>query len=86
MGHCIQAIIGKHKSVEKIADNWNCAQEIELPQGYGMVFKTNFCRNIQFIPNLLILKRIILAELEHRPACYMKMGAFSWNHIVEKGR
>lgn len=41
MGHCIQAIIGKHESVEKIADNWNCAQEIELPQGYGMVFLTN---------------------------------------------
>lgn len=41
MGHCIQAIIGKHAAIQNIADNWQYAQEIELPQGYGMVFWTN---------------------------------------------
>lgn len=41
MGHCIQTIIGTHQSIKKLADNWNYAQEIELSQGYGMVFLTD---------------------------------------------
>lgn len=41
MGHCIQAIIGRHESIQNIIDNWIFAQEIILPQGYAMVFMTN---------------------------------------------
>lgn len=41
MGHYIQAIIGVHEIVQKLADDWVCAEEIKLPQGYGMVFMTN---------------------------------------------
>lgn len=40
MGHCIRAIIGTHEAVCKIADDWICAKEIKLPQGYGMIFCT----------------------------------------------
>lgn len=40
MGHCIRAIIGTHEDVHKIADAWVRAKEIELPQGFGMVFCT----------------------------------------------
>lgn len=40
MGHCIRAIIGTHEAVHKIADDWVCAKEIKLPQGFGMVFCT----------------------------------------------
>ncbi|MDE7478707.1 MAG: hypothetical protein K2M91_12305 [Lachnospiraceae bacterium] len=40
MGHCIQAIIGVHETIQKLAENW-LRKEIELPQGYGMVFMTN---------------------------------------------
>ena len=39
MGHYIRAIIGTHSSIQKLADDW-LAKEIELPQGYGMVFLT----------------------------------------------
>lgn len=39
MGHYIRAIIGAHSSIQKLADDW-LAKEIELPQGYGMVFLT----------------------------------------------
>ncbi|MDE6052222.1 MAG: hypothetical protein K2G55_00365 [Lachnospiraceae bacterium] len=41
MGHCIRAIIGVHESVQKLAEDWVYAEEIELLQGYGMVFLTN---------------------------------------------
>ena len=40
MGHCIRAIIGTHETVQKIADDWVRAKEIELPQGFGMIFCT----------------------------------------------
>ncbi len=41
MGHYIQAIIGIHETVQKFVDDWVRAEEIKLPQGYGMVFLTN---------------------------------------------
>lgn len=40
MGHCIRAIIGAHEAVRKIADDWIYAKEIDLPQGFGMIFCT----------------------------------------------
>lgn len=40
MGHCIRAVIGTYEAVRKIADDWVRAKEIELPQGFGMVFCT----------------------------------------------
>ena len=40
MGHCIHAIIGARESIHKLADDWVHADEIELPQGFGMVFCT----------------------------------------------
>lgn len=41
MGHCIQAVIGMHETIQKLAEDWVCAEEIRLPQGYGMVLLTN---------------------------------------------
>lgn len=41
MGHCIHAIIGNHESIHKIADDWFQANEIQLPQGFGMILCTN---------------------------------------------
>jgi len=41
MGHCIQAIVGIHDTIQKLTDDWVYAEEIKLPQGYGMVFLTN---------------------------------------------
>ena len=41
MGHCIRAIIGTHKVIQELENNWGNAKEIELPQGYGMVFLTD---------------------------------------------
>lgn len=40
MGHCITAIIGKTETIKEIADDWVYAKEIELTQGYSMVFLT----------------------------------------------
>ena len=40
MGHCVRAIIGAHKDIQRIENNW-FAKEIKLPQGYGMVFLTD---------------------------------------------
>lgn len=40
MGHCVRAVIGAHKAIQQIADNWH-AKEINLPQGYGMIFLTD---------------------------------------------
>lgn len=40
MGHCIRAIIGSHEVIQRPADDWVCAKEIELPQGFGMIFCT----------------------------------------------
>lgn len=40
MGHCIRAIIGTHEAVCKIADDWICVKEIELTQGFSMIFCT----------------------------------------------
>lgn len=40
MGHCIRAVIGTYEAVRKIADDWVRTKEIELPQGFGMVFCT----------------------------------------------
>ena len=39
MGHCIRAIIGSHKDIQKIADDW-IEKEIKLPQEFGMIFCT----------------------------------------------
>lgn len=41
MGHHIRAIIGTYASIQKLADSWNYAQEIKLPQNYGMIFVTD---------------------------------------------
>ena len=41
MGHNIRAIIGTHKSIQKLTNDWVRAKEIELLQGYGMVFLTD---------------------------------------------
>lgn len=40
MGHCVRAIIGAHKDIQQIENNW-FAKGIKLPQGYGMIFLTN---------------------------------------------
>ncbi len=40
MGHSIRAIIGFHEVIQKPADDWVCAKEIKLPQGFGMIFCT----------------------------------------------
>ena len=37
MGHCVRAIIGAHKDIQRY---W-LAKEIKLPQGYGMIFLTD---------------------------------------------
>ncbi len=41
MGHCIHAIIGNHESICKLAGDWIRANEIELPQGFGMILCTD---------------------------------------------
>ena len=41
MGHCMKAIIGKHEAIKKIENDWVYAEEVRLPQGYGMVFLTD---------------------------------------------
>ena len=41
MGHCIRAIIGTRRVIQKLENNWGNAKEIELPQGYGMIFLTD---------------------------------------------
>lgn len=40
MGHCVRAIIGAHKDIQWIENNW-FAKGIKLPQGYCMIFLTN---------------------------------------------
>ena len=40
MGHCIRAIIGKHEVIQRLENDWY-AKEINLPQGYGMIFLTD---------------------------------------------
>ncbi len=40
MGHCVRTIIGVHKDIQRIANDW-FAKEIKLPQGYGMIFLTD---------------------------------------------
>ena len=40
MGHCVRAIIGAHKDIQRIENDW-FAKEIKLPQGYGMIFLTD---------------------------------------------
>lgn len=40
MGHCVRAIIGAHKDIQQIENNW-LAKGIKLPQGYGMIFLTD---------------------------------------------
>ncbi len=41
MGHCIQAVIGKHNDVCKITKDWVHVNEILLPQEFGMVLMTD---------------------------------------------
>ena len=41
MGHCVRAIIGAHKDIQRIENNYCLAKEIKLPQGYGMIFLTD---------------------------------------------
>ena len=41
MGHCVRAIIGAHKDIQRIENDWFAAKEIKLPQGYGMIFLIN---------------------------------------------
>ena len=40
MGHCVRAIIGAHKDIQRIENDW-FAKGIKLPQGYDMIFLTN---------------------------------------------
>ena len=40
MGHCVRAIIGANKDIQRIENDW-FAKEIKLPQGYGMIFLTD---------------------------------------------
>ncbi len=40
MGHYIRAIIGKHEIIQRLGNDWY-AKEINLPQGYGMIFLTD---------------------------------------------
>ncbi len=40
MGHCVRAIIGVHKDIQRIENDW-FAKGIKLPQGYGMIFLTD---------------------------------------------
>ena len=40
MGHCVRAMIGAHKDIQRIENDW-FAKEIKLPQGYGMIFLTD---------------------------------------------
>ena len=40
MGHCVRAIIGAHKDIQRIENDW-LAKEMKLPQGYGMIFLTD---------------------------------------------
>ena len=40
MGHCVRAIIGAHKDIQRIENN-GFAKGIKLPQGYGMIFLTD---------------------------------------------
>lgn len=41
MGHYVRAIIGAHKDIQRIENNYWLAKEIKLPQGYGMIFLTD---------------------------------------------
>lgn len=41
MGHYVRAIIGAHKDIQRIENNYWIAKEIKLPQGYGMIFLTD---------------------------------------------
>lgn len=41
MGHCVRAIIGAHKDIQQIENNYWLAKGIKLPQGYGMIFLTD---------------------------------------------
>lgn len=41
MGHYVRAIIGAHKDIQRIENNYCLAKEIKLPQGYGMIFLTD---------------------------------------------
>ena len=41
MGHYVRAIIGVHKDIQRIENNYWLAKEIKLPQGYGMIFLTD---------------------------------------------
>lgn len=41
MGHCVRAIIGAHKDIQRIENNYWLAKGIKLPQGYGMIFLTD---------------------------------------------
>ena len=40
MGHCVRAIIGAHKDIQRIENN-GFAKGIKLPQRYGMIFLTD---------------------------------------------
>lgn len=40
MGHCVRAIIGAHKDIQRIENDW-FAKGIKLPQGYAMIFLTD---------------------------------------------
>lgn len=40
MGRCVRAIIGAHKDIQQIENDW-FAKGINLPQGYGMIFLTD---------------------------------------------
>ena len=41
MGHCVRAIIGAHKDIQRIENDYCLAKGMKLPQGYGMIFLTD---------------------------------------------
>lgn len=41
MKHYVRAIIGVHKVIQQIENSFLYAKEINLPQGYGMIFLTD---------------------------------------------
>ena len=63
MGHCIRAIIGAHETVRKITDDW-LVNEIELLQGFGMVFLTD--RLLEDVEELMELSdELVCPELDY---------------------
>lgn len=42
MGHMIRAFIGKDITMQTISENWVQAEKIKLPQGFALIFLTDY--------------------------------------------